>query len=180
MKLSMSLACDESNCIGRNGELPWYEPYDMQRFQRITWGKAVIMGRKTWESLPTVLPGRKVIVMSSKTGQGNGHVLSNLATAHAPDAVVSSKAEAVHAAKHMYVREAVVIGGQQIFELFFNDVNLIYYTLIHKKTIAGDTFFDITNFGKDFIQEKLPPVDEGHTDSTFYVLERKTQLVPEE
>lgn len=179
MKLSMSIACDENNCIGRDGQIPWQEPYDLARFYRNTLGKAVIMGRKTWVNLPTNLPNRKTIVMASNVNAHTTSTIANFATGFTPDAVVTSKAGAIEVAKRLSVREAVVIGGKQIFDLFIDDVNTVYFTRIHKQVIAGDTFWHMPHYGQDFISEPLPAVDENHTESSFSVLERKTQLMPE-
>ena len=57
-------ACDLNGAIGKDGDLPWRQSSDLQHFKRITLGGTIVMGRKTWESLPGKLPGRRNIVMS--------------------------------------------------------------------------------------------------------------------
>ena len=69
--LSMIFACDENGAIGKAGDLPWRQSTDLQHFKRITLGKTVVMGRKTWESLGRPLPQRRNIVMTRKGVEDN-------------------------------------------------------------------------------------------------------------
>ena len=62
--LMMIFACDLNGVIGKNGDLPWRQSTDLQFFKKTTLGKTVVMGRKTWDSLPFPLPGRRNIVIS--------------------------------------------------------------------------------------------------------------------
>ena len=64
IRLSMMVAKATNNVIGRNNKLPWYLPNDLKYFKQVTFGKPVIMGRKTWESLKGPLPGRTNIVIT--------------------------------------------------------------------------------------------------------------------
>ena len=61
---TMIFACDMKGAIGKDGDLPWRQSSDLQHFKRITMSKTIVMGRKTWDSLPKALPGRRNIVMS--------------------------------------------------------------------------------------------------------------------
>ena len=61
---TMIFACDLNGAIGKDGDLPWRQSSDLQHFKRITMSKTMVMGRKTWESLPGKLPGRRHIVLS--------------------------------------------------------------------------------------------------------------------
>ena len=68
--ISIIAAVSEDFGIGKNNDLLWNIPEDLRRFKKLTWGKTVIMGRKTWESLPgKPLPGRKNIVITDVQGE---------------------------------------------------------------------------------------------------------------
>ena len=62
--ITLVLARAENGVIGRDGGLPWHIPADLKRFKTLTMGKAMVMGRKTFESLPGLLPGRRHIVLT--------------------------------------------------------------------------------------------------------------------
>ena len=62
--LTMIFACDMNNAIGKDGDLPWRQSTDLQHFKKITLGGTIVMGRKTWESLPGRLPDRRHLVMT--------------------------------------------------------------------------------------------------------------------
>ena len=62
--VTMIFACDMNNAIGKNGDLPWRQSTDLQHFKQITLGGTIVMGRKTWESLPGKLPDREHLVMT--------------------------------------------------------------------------------------------------------------------
>lgn len=61
---TLIFACDMKGAIGKDGDLPWRQSSDLQHFKRVTMSKTIVMGRKTWDSLPKALPGRRNIVMS--------------------------------------------------------------------------------------------------------------------
>ncbi|MFN3712182.1 MAG: dihydrofolate reductase [Alcanivoracaceae bacterium] len=133
MKLSLIVARAANGCIGRDNKLPWYLPEDLKYFKHVTFGKPVIMGRKTWESLKGPLPGRANIVISRQSGY------------HAEGArVVASLAEARRLAESIAlidgVDETVVIGGAQIYAEALPQADILYITEVHAD-VAGDTFF---------------------------------------
>jgi dihydrofolate reductase len=115
----------ESRVIGREGKLPWHVPADLRRFKALTMGKPMIMGRKTFESLPGLLPGRRHIVLSRDPAwQAHGAEVAHdvgaaLALAGGP--------------------ETMVIGGAEIFRMFLPIADAIELTMIHQP-IFGDTF----------------------------------------
>ena len=111
--------------IGRNGTLPWHIPADLQHFKRVTMGTPMIMGRKTFESLPKLLPGRRHIVLTRDR------------TWSAPGAEVAATAE--HALALSDSERISVIGGAEIFRLFMPLATRIELTEVHAD-IAGDTF----------------------------------------
>ena len=122
--------------IGNDGQMPWPPrslPSDMHRFKKITTDrKNVIMGRKTWDSLPEKfrpLPNRTNIVLSGTVGlQVSG-------------AIVVSSIEAALAA--VEGPEACVIGGAEIYNLFLQRAQKLFITLVHAEGIQGDTYFPV-------------------------------------
>jgi dihydrofolate reductase len=113
--------------IGRDGKLPWHLPADLKRFKALTMGSVMVMGRKTFESLPGVLPGRRHIVLTRDPAWS------------APGAEVAHRAEdAVQLAND----EAIsVIGGADLFRLFLPLADRIELTEV-LADIPGDTLID--------------------------------------
>ena len=125
------VAYDKGYVIGENGALPWagHLPADMKRFREITTGDSVIMGRKTFESLPDSfrpLPGRQNIILSLGEVAGTGFQV-----AHSLD-----KAYAL--AEH---EEVHVIGGGQIYKAAFDTIDRVYATEIDTVVEGADTYF---------------------------------------
>jgi dihydrofolate reductase len=129
-RIALVYAQSRNGIIGRDGGLPWQLPSDLKRFKAVTMGKPVIMGRKTWESLPRKpLPGRHNIVMTRRPG-----FMSEGA------AVVANVEQAL--AKAGDVEEVCVIGGAEIYKTFLPHADRIYLTEIDLET-EGDTFAPI-------------------------------------
>jgi len=133
LKLSLLVAADENNVIGKNNKLPWHLPNDLKFFKNLTWAMPILMGRKTFESIGKVLPGRKTIVITRNKNWQHNDVT-----------VVHSVQEAIKAAKAYEVKEIFVIGGAEIFNAAFNNANRIYLTRIHHQ-FDGDVFFPVIN-----------------------------------
>ena len=111
--------------IGRDGVMPWHLPGDLRHFKAVTMGSAMIMGRKTFDSLPGVLPGRRHIVMT----RDRGWAVPGVEVAHSRD-------EALKLAG----KDAVtVIGGSDIFAMFHDLADRIELTEVLAE-IDGDTF----------------------------------------
>lgn len=125
------VAYDKGGAIGKNGELPWVGklPADMKRFRDLTTGESIIMGRKTFESLPErfrPLPGRQNIVLSLGEVAGTGFQIAR------------SLEEAYALAEH---EEVNVIGGGQIYNAALPSIDRIYATEINTVVSDGDTYF---------------------------------------
>ena len=113
--------------IGKDGGLPWHIPADLKHFKEVTMGKPMIMGRKTFESFPAPLPGRRHIVLSRDSdwqAEGAEHVMS------VPEALAAAGGE-----------ETAIIGGADVFMLFEPQAERIELTQIHAD-YEGDTFMD--------------------------------------
>lgn len=127
MRVSAVVAASDNNVIGKDGGLPWHVSSDLKLFKEITMGKPVIMGRRTWESLPKQpLPGRRNIVITRNPD-------------YAADG--ADVAGSIHEALAMCEGEPEVsiIGGGQVYEQAMDRTDRIYLTRIHL-TVDGDTF----------------------------------------
>jgi len=122
--ITLVVARAQNGVIGRDGKLPWHLPADLKRFKALTMGSVMVMGRKTFESLPGVLPGRRHVVLTRERGW------------RAPAAEVAHDIiEALHLAAGAPV---TVIGGAEIFELFLPLSTRIELTEV-LANIPGDT-----------------------------------------
>ena len=127
--LSLLVAADEGNVIGKANQLPWHLPSDLKYFKNLTWGLPIVMGRKTYESIGKPLPGRtNIVITRNKDYAAEGIV------------VVHTIEEALAVAQQKGVKEIFVIGGAEIFNSVFDKANRIYLTRIHHR-FEGDVFF---------------------------------------
>jgi len=165
MKMAMIVAMDEDGCIGKQGDLPWRLKSDMIRFKTLTEAdgfNAVIMGRKTWESLPDSfrpLPERVNIVMSRDANWS--HDDADVALYHGR-AIEIAYAEACD--------ECWVIGGAQIYEMFLDRVDEIHITTVHT-TGSGDVKFpewDQSLWSEEII-ERTDADDENEFSTTYSI-----------
>ena len=115
--ITLHLARADNGVIGRDGGLPWRLPADQKRFKAQTMGKPMIMGRKTFESFPAPLPGRRHIVLTRDAGWS------------APGAEVAADMDAAIALAA--APEIAVIGGAQIFALFQPRADRVELTEVH-------------------------------------------------
>ena len=129
--LSLIAAISKNNCIGKNGELPWSLPEDMKHFKEVTMGKAVIMGRKTWESIPEKfrpLKGREYIVI---TRQENYTVPEGVHVFHSLDEAINKNKD----------QETICIGGGELYKQVMEKADILYMTYIDRTVNECDTFF---------------------------------------
>ena len=127
--LSLVVARDRNGAIGRDGDIPWYAPEDLKFFQRETTGAAIIMGRRTWDSLPyRPLKNRLNIVVSSGHPDGAEHVFGSV------DAAV----EAAYAAGHARVYG---IGGAGIYKAMLPLADRLLITEVTLQVEGADTWF---------------------------------------
>lgn len=127
----MVAAAGLNNTLGKEGKLLWRLPNDLKRFKKITWGHPVIMGRKTFETLPEPLPGRtNIIITRQKDYRAEGCL------------VVQSMEEALQKAKEAPGSEEIcIVGGGEIYKLGLEFANKIELTRIHHGFEGGDAFF---------------------------------------
>lgn len=163
MILSLLLAADENNVIGKDNQLPWHLPNDLKYFKNQTWAMPILMGRKTFDSIGKPLQGRKSIVITRSSEWKHDGV-----------EVVHSVEEAIEKAKGFGVKEIFVIGGAEIFQTAFDQANRIYLTRIHHQ-FEGDAFFpEVSDKEWNLVQSRFCAADEKNKyDHTFQVWERK-------
>ena len=131
-RIALVVAVARNGVIGRHGGLPWHISSDLKRFKEITMGKPVIMGRKTWESLPKKpLPGRLNIVITRR----QGFVAEGATVVASPEAALAAA---------VGVEEIAVIGGGEIYDTFLILADRIYLTEVDLY-VEGDTRFPAIN-----------------------------------
>lgn len=127
-EIAIIVAMDRNRAIGLRGDMPWRLSADLKRFKKITMGHPVIMGRKTFESLPGgALPGRKNIVITKSTGFN----AENVIVAESPERALDLCSDA---------GKVFVIGGGIIYRHFINIADLLYLTVI-QHDYQADTWF---------------------------------------
>ena len=129
------LSCDLNNGIGKDGGLLLRIPEDMKRFKRITMGGTVVMGRKTYESLPgkKPLPGRKNVILSRTLKEAEGFYIAD-SVAALFDIIKDADEDSVY-----------VIGGGEIYALLMPYITDVYLTVIEHEFDADTFFFDIAH-----------------------------------
>ena len=139
--ISIIVAVSEDWGIGKGNELLWHISEDLKRFKRLTTGNTVIMGKKTWESLPVrPLPGRKNIVLTDDPHE----CIDCSVTAYSiEDALSKCEKE----------EEIFVIGGGSVYRQFISIADRLYITHVHKKAPA-DVYFPEIDLNKWKIVEK--------------------------
>ncbi len=164
--IALVVAKADNGAIGRGGDLPWHLHSDMRYFRQITMGKPIIMGRRTFKSLPRVLDGRLNIVLT----RDRGFV--------APDAVMAhSLEEGLAAARASAGRtgagEIMIIGGEDVFREVLPQVDRIYLTEVHASPDA-DTWFPALASGewRETSREAHPAGPKDDHAFSFVVLER--------
>ncbi|SEG77707.1 dihydrofolate reductase [Marinobacterium lutimaris] len=166
MKLAMIVAQAENRVIGNDNKLPWYLPEDLKYFKRVTLGKPIIMGRKTYESIGRPLPGRCNIVV---TRDADWQVSGVVVTASLDQALEHAAAQA----EIDGVDEAVVMGGAEIYRQMLPQTQRLYLTQVHA-SVEGDAYFPelTTDEWREVGREDFSASDTNPYDYSFIVLER--------
>ncbi len=162
-RVAFAVAVSNNGVIGAEGDLPWRIRGDMKFFRTITRGKPVIMGRRTWDSLPKKpLPERRNIVLSRD---------ANFSAEGAN--VVTAAQAALDLAGHEPGDEIMVIGGAAIFSLFLPLTSRIYLTEVHMRA-NGDIFFPRLEMNEwREVSRARHEAEEGDSaDYSFVVLDR--------
>ena len=129
--VSMIVAAAENGVIGKDGDMPWRLSADLKNFKAITSGHTIIMGRKTWDSIQRLLPGRTTVIV---TRQSDFNVDGAIVVGSLEDALSATEDES-----------PFVVGGAEIYRLAMPHVSRIYLTRVHAD-IEGDTVMPEIDF----------------------------------
>lgn len=161
MSLSIIVAVADNFVIGKNNDMPWHLPRDLKHFKSVTLGHPVLMGRRTFESLPGgALPNRRNLVISRNTSFS------------APGVEVFSSLEK---ALEEVPEDIFVIGGGSIYKQALPLCDKLYLTKVHDAFEDADTFFPEINWDEwELMEEEFHHADEKNPyDMTFSTYKRK-------
>jgi dihydrofolate reductase len=146
-----------NGAIGKDGKLPWHLPADLRHFKALTMAKPMIMGRKTFESLPGMLPGRRHIVLTRREIWDSGEA-----------EIARSALEALALAGD---GEIAIIGGAAIYDVFMPLADRIELTEVHGE-FDGDTFMPALAAEWTEAARKDHPADDRHPAYSFVTYTR--------
>jgi dihydrofolate reductase len=160
-RITLIVAVADTGVIGRDNQLPWHLPDDLKRFKRLTLGKPIVMGRKTFESIGKPLPGRPNIVVTRATNYRR----EGVTIAHSADDAVAAAGD---------VGEIMIIGGSDVFRAFLPRAARIHLTRVHGE-IAGDVMWPALDTREwEVVERETHDADERHVFSmTFEVWEKR-------
>lgn len=144
--ISLLVAHDLNRVIGIDNKMPWHIPEELGYFKKVTMGKSVVMGRKTFESIGRPLPGRLNIIVT----RNEGYSANGVEVVHNLDSAVERGKQ--------FSDEVVIIGGAEIFNLSMEIADRLYITVIRNE-YEGDTFFP--EYGDDW--KLVSESEEQHT-----------------
>lgn len=161
MIISLVAAMDEGRVIGIDNRLPWRLPADLQHFRRVTLGKPVLMGRKTFDSIGKPLAGRDNIVVT----QDRHYRPAGVTVVHSIDEALAAAGDA---------GEIMVIGGASFYEQLLPHARRLYLTEIHHR-FAGDAFFPAVDpeAWRETAREDHGPDEKNPYAYSFVTLERQ-------
>lgn len=157
--ISMIWAMGKDNALGCKNRMPWYLPADFAYFKKVTMGKPVIMGRKTFESIGKPLPGREnVIITRDACFKAEGCILL-----HSID----------KAMEYARDKDVFIIGGAEIYSVFMQVADRLYVTEINE-TFEADTYFPEIDYSRWKLAAAEPGIKDGRNpyDYRWLVYER--------
>ncbi|MBO7317352.1 MAG: dihydrofolate reductase [Bacteroidales bacterium] len=160
--ISLVIAVASNGAIGKQQDLLCYLPNDLKRFKAITLGHTIVMGRRTFESLPKgALPGRTNVVVTRQADAS----WENTIVVHTIDEVLADSAE----------KELFVIGGGTLYAQTLDRADRLYITHIHHEFADADTFFPAVNYEEwEVIEREEHEADERHPYTySFVTYQRK-------
>ena len=157
MKLILIAAMAKNRVIGQNNRIPWHIPEEMQFFKKSTMGHAVIMGRKTYESIAIPLPGRFNVVLS---GNGSLHISGCHIAGNLEEAIACCRGQ----------KKAFIIGGSSVYKETMGLADLILLTVLDKE-YEGDAFFP--HIPIDLFQQISKKRVEQEDTFTIYTYQRR-------
>ncbi|WP_295180901.1 dihydrofolate reductase [uncultured Christiangramia sp.] len=159
--ITMIAAAAENNALGKDNDLVWHLPDDFKRFKRLTSGHHIIMGRKTFESFPKLLPDRTHVIITRKEDYSPENTI-----------VVHSIEEALKVSK--LDDQAFIIGGGEIYKMGMEHADRIELTRVHGEFEADTHFPEIDKSEWEIVKDQFHDKDEKHDYSfTYLTYERK-------
>jgi len=160
--LSIIAAMARNRVIGKDNRLPWKLPADLQHFKRITMGKPMIMGRKTWESLPGLLPGRRHIVVT----RDPDYQADGAEVVHSLELAISQAGD---------VDEVMLVGGANLYAQALALASRLYLTEIDAE-VDGDAWFPEIDPAEwqEVSREACPENKQNQYSCVFTVLDRQS------
>lgn len=151
MRIAMIVAMGENRGIGKDGGMPWHLPADLKHFRKLTMGKPIIMGRRTFESIGKPLEGRtNIIVTRDPRFAVDGAIVANSFKDGLDAALKAAEGES---------DEVMVIGGATLYQAFLPHTKRLYITEI-KQSFNADTHFPPLDFGWEEISRESHEADE--------------------
>lgn len=159
--LSLIAAMDRDGVIGRDNRLPWRLPADLRHFRQLTLDRPILMGRRTWESLPGLLPRRRHIVVT----RDPHYPAPGCEVVNSPEAALALAGD---------VPEVLVIGGAELYRALLGQARRLYLTLIDA-SFPGDTHFPAWDPAewREIAREAHPADAENPHPYAFVTLERR-------
>jgi dihydrofolate reductase len=157
--LVLIAAVAENGVIGKNNSLPWHLTSDLKRFRALTMGKPMIMGRKNFQSIGRVLPGRESIVVTrDKDFSADGvHVVHSI-----EDAIAC----AAKRAAAMQAQEIILAGGSELYAAMIDKVDKMHITYVDLSP-EGDTFFPAIDWSQWAEESRMRPPKDDKDDASF-------------
>lgn len=161
-KITLVVAVAQNGIIGREGDMPWKLSTDLKRFKALTLGKPIVMGRKTFSSIGRALPGRLNIVITRDKSFKNNEI-----------SIVHSGEQAIEAAIANNEAEICIIGGGEIYKMFFDAADELHVTHVEAEP-DGDTIFPEidSNIWLNAFEETVE-AGENDTAKTRYVIYKR-------
>ena len=161
--LSLIAALADNRVIGRDNRLPWHLPADLQHFKRLTLGKPILMGRRTWESLPGLLPGRPHVVIT----RNPDYRAEGARVVHGLQAAIEVFPDA---------DELMLVGGANLYAQALPRVARMYLTEVHARP-EGDAFFPPFDRGEwiEVAREEGVCDERNPIPHSFVTLQRSSQ-----
>ncbi|MCE5331682.1 MAG: dihydrofolate reductase [Bacteroidales bacterium] len=162
-KISIIAAVADNYAIGKSNKLPWHLPADLKHFKELTTGHAILMGKRTYESLPNgPLPNRKNIVLTSVLSEGVNKRYFE----------ADSLEDAFDLCEHEC--QVFIIGGASVYRQSLDKADSMYITWVHAE-FPADVFFPKINFSKwiEISREDFPADEKNPYPYSFVYYERK-------
>lgn len=169
--LTIVAAVARNGALGYRNAIPWRAPSDLKRFKEITWGRPLIMGRKTWQSIGKPLPGRETVVVTHDAGFFGAEPPDH---AHVAENFASAVARAGELARAMRCAEIIVAGGAELYRQALPLARRLRLTLVDCEP-QGDAFFpevDWTQW-RELRREKAPRGEKDDVDLEYVDYLRK-------